>query len=266
MTEVELGAEKVTQIEPENGTDFEEEKVTEIESKRPTKNYTTSFKVQSYFNTVVHILNGVVACVMTLYLIREVRNDWPSTNDTFPLHAWLCTIGYQVFMAEAILVYYAPNSWSYFLSYKVKRHLHWILHTIGAIFIISGNVLISVIRTTPHFTNHYGNLSIHSVAGLISMILLAMTILQGVWAYFAYDLRTYMKPVTSRFLHNLVALLCFVFGMISLCFGYPYGADHGAFDSIEVEYSLYAIAAVTTVFSVIGAVRSGWRALDKIQV
>lgn len=180
MTETEFEAEKVTEIvvkeeefEVEKGLEsqvkekeFEVEKVTEIETKKATKNYTTSFKVQSYSNTVVHILNGVVACCLTLYLIREVRNDWPSTNDTFPLHAWLCTLGYQLFMAEAILVYYAPNSWSYFLSYKTKRHLHWILHLIGAIFIVSGNVLIYVIRTTPHFTNHVGHLSIHSIAGL----------------------------------------------------------------------------------------------------
>lgn len=162
----EFEVEKVTAIEPANGLEFEEEEVTAIESKISRKKHTTSFKVQSYLNTVVHILNGVAACCLTLYLIREVRHGWPSTNDTFPLHAWLCTIGYQVFMAEAILVYYAPNSWTYFLSYKTKRHLHWILHSIGAVFIISGNVLISVIRTTPHFTDHNRHPSLHSISGL----------------------------------------------------------------------------------------------------
>lgn len=153
MTEKELEAEKVTEME------LEAEKVTEIEVKKDTKAYTTSFKVQSYFNTLVHILNGAVACAMTLYLIREVRNDWPSTNDTFPLHAFLTTVGYQLFMAEAILVYYAPNSWSHFLSYKTKKHLHWILHLIGAMFIIAGNIHISVIRTTPHFA------TVHAITG-----------------------------------------------------------------------------------------------------
>ncbi len=96
------------------------------------------------------------------------------------------------------------------------------------------------------------------------MILLGITILQGVWAYFAYDLRSYMKPITSRFLHNFISLLCFVIGMISLIFGYRMGADHGAFDTIEVEWGLITIAVVTTVFSVIGAVRSGLRYLKKI--
>lgn len=95
------------------------------------------------------------------------------------------------------------------------------------------------------------------------MILLAMTMLQGVGAYFAYDLRSYMKPITSKFLHNFVSLLCFVIGMISLIFGYTYGEDHGAFDTIEMEYSLITIAVVTTVFSVVGAVRSGLKYLNK---
>lgn len=98
------------------------------------------------------------------------------------------------------------------------------------------------------------------------MILLAITMLQGVWAYFAYDLRSFIKPITSRFLHNFVSLLCFVIGMLSLILGYRYGADHGAFDTIEVEYSLIVIAVVTTVFSVIGAVKSGLRFLNKIEV
>lgn len=173
VTEIE--AEKTTDIEAGNGVKNEAEKafkngtakeideseiVTEIEEKSVSK-FSTSFKVESLFNGLVHILNGAVACALTLHLIREVLNGWPSTNDLFPLHAFLTTVGYQLFMAEAILVYYTPNSWSYFLSYKTKKHLHWILHLIGAIFIISGNVLISVIRTTPHFA------TVHSITGLL---------------------------------------------------------------------------------------------------
>lgn len=145
-------------------TESEVEKVAEIKSKNETKEYPTSFKVQSYFNNIVHILNGGVACFMTIQLIREIRNGWPNTNDLFPLHAFLTTVGYQLFMAEAILVFYTPNSWSYFLSLKTKKHLHWILHLLGAIFIIAGNVLISVIRTTPHFV------TVHSITGLLKRI------------------------------------------------------------------------------------------------
>lgn len=168
MTDTAFEGKIVTEIEATKTTDDIDEnadKVTEIEGKESAKKHTTSFKVESFINTFIHILNGTASCALTIYLIREVQRGWPSTNDIFPLHAFLSGVGYQLFMAEAILVYYAPNSWSYFLSYKTKRHLHWILHLLGAIFIISGNVLIMVIRTSPHFTAG-GQLSVHSITGL----------------------------------------------------------------------------------------------------
>ncbi|KAJ6597359.1 hypothetical protein Bhyg_15467 [Pseudolycoriella hygida] len=228
--------------------ELEAERLTQLE--KDTTRKTTSFKLQSYWNTLIHILNGSVAFCLTVFLIKEVKNGWPSTRDIFPLHAFLCAIGYQLFMAEAILVFYAPNSWSYFLSYKIKRHLHWILQLFGAIFIICGNFIAIVIRTTPLFA------TIHGISGLISMILLVITILQGVCVYFAYDLRSYVKPMTSRFVHNCVSVLCFLIGMFSLVVGYGYGSDYGVFDTKIIEYSLIVIAVVTTVFSIVGAVKS----------
>lgn len=117
-----------------------------------TKKHSTWYKVQSYLNVLNHIMNGSVACFLTLYLIREGR-------DSFSWHVFLTTIGYQLLMAEAIMVFYTPNSWTYFHSYKTKKHLHWILQLIATIFIITGNVIISTIRTTPHFK------TVHAITG-----------------------------------------------------------------------------------------------------
>lgn len=124
-----------------------------------TGKHTTWYKVQNYFNQLNHVLNGVVACFMTLYFIRECK-------DSFSWHVFLTTIGYQLLMTEAIMVFYAPNSWTYVHSYKTKKHLHWILQSIATIFIITGNVIISVIRTTPHFK------TIHAVTGEFTSIFL----------------------------------------------------------------------------------------------
>lgn len=112
------------------------------------KKYSTWYKIQSYLNALNHILNGAAAFFMTLYVLRE-------GSDSFSWHAFLTTIGYQLLMAEAIMVFYTPNSWTLFHSYRTKKHLHWVLQLIAAIFIITGNIIISVIRTTPHFkTTH----------------------------------------------------------------------------------------------------------------
>lgn len=119
---------------------------------QPREQYSTWYKIQSYFNALNHVMNGAVACFMTLYLIREGR-------DKFSWHVFLTTIGYQLLMAEAIMVFYTPNSLTYFHSHKVKKHLHWILQLIGAVCIITGNVIITVIRTTPHFE------TLHAITG-----------------------------------------------------------------------------------------------------
>lgn len=116
--------------------------------------YSTWFKIQSYFNALNHVLNGAVGCFMTLYLFREGK-------DSFSWHVFLTTIGYQLLMAEAIMVFYSPNSWTYIHEFKTKKHLHWILQLIATVCIITGNVIISVIRTTPHFK------TVHAITGKI---------------------------------------------------------------------------------------------------
>lgn len=123
-----------------------------MESK--TKTFSIWFKIQSYFNVLNHVLNGAVAIFMTLYVIRE---GW----DSFSWHVYFTTIGYQILMAEAILVLYAPNTLTYIHSHKTKKHLHWILQVAATILIITGNVIITVIRTTPHFK------TLHSLTGKI---------------------------------------------------------------------------------------------------
>ena len=114
---------------------------------RKTEEISSWYKVQSYFNVLNHILNGTAAFFMTLYSIRQ---KWQSIT----WHIFLTTIGYQLLMTEAILTYYTPNSWTYFHSRRTKGHLHWILQSIAAVFIIAGNVIIIILKKTPHSSAH----------------------------------------------------------------------------------------------------------------
>lgn len=101
-------------------------------------------KLQVYFNTVNHGLNIAVAIFMTLYVIREGR-------DSFSWHVYLTTIGYQLLMTEAMMVFYSPNTWTHFHAHKTKKHIHWVLQLLAAICIVTGNFVVTVVRTTPHF-------------------------------------------------------------------------------------------------------------------
>lgn len=88
------------------------------------------------------------------------------------------------------------------------------------------------------------------------MVFLVLSFLQGIWTFYAKELKNFIKPSTSKFLHNLTSVLCFTAGMVSLIYGYRYGSTHDLFTTIDIEYSLIAIAVVTTVLSLIGAVQS----------
>lgn len=88
------------------------------------------------------------------------------------------------------------------------------------------------------------------------MVFLAISILEGVWAYFAIGLRRILKPVYVKFTHNLTSLICFTTGMVSLIYGYQYGDTHDVFLTKDVEYTLVGIAIFTTIFSMIGALKS----------
>lgn len=93
------------------------------------------------------------------------------------------------------------------------------------------------------------------------MILLLVSIPQGISTYFAFELRKFVKPITIKFFHNISSVLCFVIGMVSLISGYRYGSTHDLFTTKEVEYLLIGIAVITTILSLIGAANSGLNSL-----
>jgi cytochrome b subunit of formate dehydrogenase len=95
------------------------------------------------------------------------------------------------------------------------------------------------------------------------MILLVLSVLQGVWAYFSFELRKIMKPAMSKFLHNLTSISCFVVGMVSLVYGYRLGMMI-QYSTNDVRYPLIAIAITTSILSLIGALKSSLNFLKSL--
>ena len=121
------------------------------------------FIIESYFNTINHVLNGTVALYMTWFCYNI---GWSKMTT----HIYLTTIGYQLLMAEGIMTLYSANSWTYFHSKATKRFLHWIVQALAAIAIVSGNVLIICIKKSGHFN------TIHGVTGKFLLLLLTIFI------------------------------------------------------------------------------------------
>ncbi|CAO1331259.1 unnamed protein product [Diamesa serratosioi] len=154
--------------------------------------------IESYFNTINHVLNGSMALYMTWLCFQA---GWTITT----WHALLLTIGYQLLMAEGIMALYSANSWSYFHSKDTKRLVHLIVLVGATILILVGiSLKIANVSSEKHFK------SIHSITGLVSMVFLVLGMLQGFAAYFAKELKVYIKPVYTKLLHILMATFCFV--------------------------------------------------------
>lgn len=109
-------------------------------------------------------------------------------------------------MAEGILTLYSANVWSKMTKKFTKTTLHWVLQVFGSGFGIAGSALIIDLKDGNHFV------SIHAITGLISMVFLVITFLNGITAYYATKLRGCVKPVYNKLFHNCAALMAFVVG------------------------------------------------------
>lgn len=110
-------------------------------------------------------------------------------------------------MAESILVIYSTNSWSFFHSSKTKRTIHWMIQVVGSIFAIAGTVILYLPRKR-HFA------TIHSVTGLISLIFLVISLINGIAALWSYEFSKVfrIKAVYPKLFHNVMGLGTFVVG------------------------------------------------------
>lgn len=77
-------------------------------------------------NTLNHIMIGAVTIYMTYLCCIQV------SYRLFNMHVLITTLGYQLLMAESILVYYENNTWSNLFRRQTKNHIHWILQVLGS--------------------------------------------------------------------------------------------------------------------------------------
>ena len=154
-----------------------------------------------------------------------------------------------------------------------KIKLHWFLQSMGSIFALSG-VIIQIISRfrlqKPHFSQThsvYGNIGYNQkpilnmlikfiILGLISTIFLLVTLLTGVSSLFAPDLKKYISPLLSKFLHNLIALAAFVTGMISIIIAYLTKSWIIRGDPGNIRLWMVVFASFIIVLTLVGPLKS----------
>uniref|UniRef100_A0A336LK63 ascorbate ferrireductase (transmembrane) n=1 Tax=Culicoides sonorensis TaxID=179676 RepID=A0A336LK63_CULSO len=209
---------------------------------QPLKTTSLTQIIEVIVNTVNHVLIGVISIYMTWLCITV-------EYQLYHLHVLLSTLGYQLLMAEAILTLYSGNSWSQFLSKRQKATIHFVLQVLGSGTAIIG-LGIQIYRKGGLTWKSY-----HSITGTISGIFLLMNLGIGVMTFWSMKIKKWIKPLYLKFTHNLLGILCFSFGMISLYFGFEKRiVIHNATN--EVKMFLQISCLITTVIICTGALKT----------
>ncbi|XP_058446193.1 transmembrane reductase CYB561D2-like [Malaya genurostris] len=197
-------------------------------------------------NTINHIFIGFVFIYTTWICWKN------GFEKVFTWHVFLCVFGFHVLMAESILLFYSGNSWSQVLRQPQRRTAHWMLQVIGSVCIIVGIALEFYwrdINNKPHIHEN------HSILGLVALILLIVSMSNGLGSLYAVELRKRVKPIYLKFGHNFIGFACFVIGMASLILGY----DKRIFkenSTTEMVTVLRVFTILVIFLSVLGALKT----------
>lgn len=93
------------------------------------------------------------------------------------------------------------------------------------------------------------------ILGFVSAILLIINLFIGIGALYASKLRYIVRPVITKFCHNCLGIATFIFGMVSLYFGY-YTDYIVTVMTPEATTIMATLTILTTIFSCIGALKS----------
>ncbi|XP_018567157.1 cytochrome b561 domain-containing protein 2 [Anoplophora glabripennis] len=178
----------------------------------------------------------------------------------FSYHVILCTFGYIPLMAEALMLFVGDELWSRQLSRKQKYSVHAILITVGTVFIIVGNSLMF-----HYYHPDYHFYTAHGITGLISMIILILSLFLGVAANYSNEMKSYLslRPVWYKFVHNGVGILGYAIGIVSLCYGY-YTHWFAYYHGEESRAAALILTIVVSLWSINGAIASGYNQIKSL--
>jgi cytochrome b-561 len=138
------------------------------------------------------------------------------TNGIFNWHPILMTLGFVVFMTEALLAYKAP--WSDASTRAARKTSHWAFHSLAALCVLFGLIAVfnshNLKRPEP-MPNLY---SAHSCLGLFTVALAAFQFALGcaayLWPKFSLATRVALGPI-----HRFLGLATWCLGLAAAATG-----------------------------------------------
>lgn len=160
-------------------------------------------------------------------------------------------------MGEAIILFAGDNVWTRNLDRPTKYWIHGIFLFISAILVTAGISLMVDHNHGKHFQ------STHGWTGLVSWIFVLLSQILGIAAAKPQFIAKFLPPVYLKFLHNFLGILGYIFGIVSLAYGLETHA-FTSFTSEEARTASYCVLGVTTFWSILAALKSGYGQLKTI--
>lgn len=101
------------------------------------------------------------------------------------------------------------------------------------------------------------------VTGLISMILCLLSLALGLATYNSRKLKNIVRPVTLKFVHNLVGILGYIIGIVSLCYAY-YTRWWVFYTEEKSRMAAVIVTVITTLWTLNGSISSGFNQLKSV--
>uniref|UniRef100_A0A182W8Q0 ascorbate ferrireductase (transmembrane) n=1 Tax=Anopheles minimus TaxID=112268 RepID=A0A182W8Q0_9DIPT len=191
------------------------------------------------------VLNIIYPTCMIFSTVSIITACWKNGLDSFyTWHVLLSGIGFHLLMSTGISVLCEQHFFRHSSRTSYRRTIHWILQSIGSACVVAGTVLQYSNRERKH-KQHI--VSVHSIVGLLSVVLVIISLVSGVVALFGWELRKYFKSLWLYRAHRSIGIVTFLAGMLALVIAYD---KHIFEDSFCTEIRL-AIKVATVITALI---------------
>ncbi|XP_058837924.1 transmembrane reductase CYB561D2-like isoform X2 [Topomyia yanbarensis] len=134
----------------------------------------------------------------------------------FSWHPTFMSMGYFIFMSQAVLTLSGGNLLTYKRHHKTRIFIHWLLQAVAGILISVAFVCIFLNKVRmgkAHFQ------TTHGLFGLVTVIATFISIGGGVFTKYGFQMRQLVRPIYSKIGHAIAGTITYVLSMITISLG-----------------------------------------------
>ncbi|XP_050096151.1 probable transmembrane reductase CYB561D1 isoform X2 [Anopheles aquasalis] len=134
----------------------------------------------------------------------------------FSWHPSFMVIAYLILMSQAVLTMSGTNYFTHRCTHRTRVYIHWVLQAVAGILISIASVCIFLNKIRlgkAHFQ------TLHGIFGLVTVCATLASIAGGVTTKYAFQLRTYVRPLYSKLGHGIAGTVTYLLGITTIGLG-----------------------------------------------